>query len=144
MGYVYKIQGDFNETNFEDIIEELSKKFFFMYVEDTLFVAIKNFKDDNKSKNIISKIIHNNNDDDDFAIIEITRKNIDRLNDVAKEWCLNNLVRIDTDRYESEHQEDLKSYWIAMNKMEEELSKQLEERNKENKENNENKERRDN
>ena len=96
-----------------------------MYVDNTLFIALKEWKEHEGSEELINKTFRPMKN---FYIEEITEKNITTLTPVIKEWCLNNLVKLDTERYEAENQEKLKQVWQAMDRMEEQLTKELNEK----------------
>ena len=135
MGMVYKVQGDMDSLDFNATLEDLSKKFIFMYLDDTLFLALKSYLDESVSQKTIKKILKTNyNVDGDpnmsFAIIEINKNNISKQSDIVKDWCLNSLVRLDTQKYEDEKQESLKSKWIALDKTEQILQQEEKELSK--------------
>lgn len=125
MNYVYKVVGNFNEDNFNSIIKKLQQSFVFIYINKTLFISSKNYDlafDSKKKLNNIFKPIR------DFYIEPVDEKNINEQQPFAKEWCLNNLVRLDTERYEQENQNYLKEVWKAMDNMEFELAEKLQQK----------------
>lgn len=135
---IYKIEGEFNDNNFGDIVSKLSKKFVFTYMDNVMFIALKTIEDKEKHRAIIKSIFKPASD---FFVTEITEKNIMRLAPVIKEWCRDNFVRLERERFEKNEQEKLRQVWRNMDLMEEYLSSQmLEKKKKENDKNYEEKE----
>lgn len=116
--YVYKVVGNFDE-NIYPMLQLVDKEFTFMYVNRVLLIALRDCKNNENGAAIIEDIKSKG-----FFVEEVDEKNIVYLNDTMKEWCQENLIRIDTQRYEEEHQDTLKAAWQALDKIEEEL-KQL-------------------
>ena len=129
MNYVFKIMGDFNEKNFCKLLTKISQDFVFIYFDKALFIAQKHYS---ISKFSVEKLCEYFKSIKNFYIEEVTEKNVGFLSPVAKDWCLNNLVRLDTERYESENQIKLQKIWKAMDAMEQELSKKKQEQEKNN------------
>lgn len=115
---VYKIEGEFDEIDFNASIDQIFDKFIFMYLDDTLFVALKDFRNADEAEEILRESYPIGL----FLIRPITRKNINKLSEMPKEWCLNNLVRLDTDRYEEEQQEALKAKMELLDYIEKDLA----------------------
>jgi len=123
--YDYKVVGNFTDDNFEKILDKILKKFIYMYVDKALFIALKDYNDFEGSAELIDKTFRPVRD---FYIEEINEQNVVNQTPIVKDWCLNNLVRLDTQRYEVENQEKLHQVWHAMDNMEAELQKKLEDR----------------
>lgn len=122
MSYVCKVQGNFNTLNFGRVIDNLSTKCELLYLEDTLFVSLRSYKEGDDCMAIARKYFKAK---DDFAVIEINKGNISFLSAVAKDWCLEHLVKLDTERYELENQDSLKERWKILDKIESELKEIL-------------------
>lgn len=127
MKYVYKVVGNFSEDNFDKILTKISKKFVTLYVDKTLYIALKSFDDYEGSEDLIRNTFKPVRD---FYVEEVTEKNIVNQHPFSKDWCLNNLVKLDTEHYEHDNQAKLREVWMSMDRMEEELSAKLIEKNK--------------
>lgn len=122
MSFVFKVVGNFNDTNFEKITTKISQKFLFMYLDKTFFIALKSWNEREGAIDLMSKTFRPVKD---FYIEEVTEQNIIRQQSFIKEWCLKQLVRLDTERYEEENQQRLKKVWEAMDNMESQLQQEL-------------------
>ena len=119
---IYKIIGNFTDENFERIITKVSSKFKFMYCNDTLYVSMKSVDSLSEDKEFLYKIFKPARD---FFIVEITEQNILKEDEVVGEWCKDNLVLLEKQRFEKEQQVKLKKTWIAMDNMEIQLKSEL-------------------
>lgn len=119
---IYKIIGNFTNENFDRIIEKLSLKFKFIYCNNTLYASIKNIDIIEEGKEFLHKIFKPAKD---FFITEITEKSILKEDDVIIEWCKNNFVSLEKQKFEKEQQQKLKNTWIAMDNMEAHLKSEL-------------------
>lgn len=112
---ILKIQGDFNEKVFSELINILQKYFKFVFYDECLYLALKNFKEKNEAqKNLKNCLMKFTN----FYTKEINENNILNEDDEIANWCKNNFVELDKQRYEIEQQEKLRKTWNAMDKME--------------------------
>jgi len=118
MNYIKKIVGNFTDDNFEKIINNISQKFQFMYVDDTLFLALKAWTEYEGSEDLISKTFRPVKD---FYIEELDKTKIEKQQQFIKDWCSNHSIRLDRERYELENQEKLKQAWASMDELEEKL-----------------------
>lgn len=121
MNLIYKVIGNFDECDFESIINKISEVFKIMYLNDTLYLSLVNYKDYNKQQEILNIAFQPR---DIFVITPITEKNIMKQPDVAMQWCRDNFVLLETERYEIEQQEKLQATWKQMDEMEKELREQ--------------------
>ena len=64
-----------------------------------------------------------------YYIKEINEKNIMNEEQSIMEWCRDNFVALDRQRYEIEQQDKLQNAWKALDNMEVVLKKKLEENN---------------
>ena len=119
---VYKIQGNFNEDNFEGIFKKLGPHFKLMYKYNTLFAALIDYNFVNKSESYLRNALRPSKD---FYISEINEKNIMREEQSIIQWCRDNLVNLDRQRYEKEEQARLKEVMKAMDNMEVILQEQM-------------------
>ena len=120
---VYKIQGNFNEDNFEGIFKKLGPHFKLMYKYNTLFAALIDYNFVNKSESYLRNALRPSKD---FYISEINEKNIMREEQSIIQWCRDNLVNLDRQKYEKEEQARLKEVMKAMDNMEAILQEQKE------------------
>ena len=120
---VYKIQGNFNEDNFESIFKKLGPHFKLMYKYNTLFAALIDYNFVNKSESYLRNALRPSKD---FYISEINEKNIMREEQSIIQWCRDNLVNLDRQKYEKEEQARLKEVMKAMDNMEAILQEQKE------------------
>ena len=119
---VYKIQGNFNEDNFESIFKKLGPHFKLMYKYNTLFAALIDYNFVNKSESYLRNALRPSKD---FYISEINEKNIMREEQSIIQWCRDNLVSLDRQKYEKEEQARLKEVMKAMDNMEAILQEQM-------------------
>ena len=119
---IYKVIGNFTDENFEKIIIKISSKFKFMYCNDTLYVSMKSVDSLIEDKQFLYKVFRPAKN---FFITEITEQTILKEDDVIGEWCKDNFVLLEKQRYEKEQQAKLKKTWIAMDNMEQQLKSEL-------------------
>ena len=129
---IFKIQGDFNEDNFSKILNKLCKYFKFIYTNGTLYIALGDVKNKQEASVLMSKTFRPVRS---YYIKEINEKNIMNEEQSIMEWCRDNFVALDRQRYEIEQQDKLQNAWKALDNMEDILKNQM----LNNKENNKNK-----
>ena len=129
---IFKIQGDFNEDNFSKILNKLCKYFKFIYTNGTLYIALGDVKNKQEASVLMSKTFRPVRS---YYIKEINEKNIMNEEQSVMEWCRDNFVALDRQRYEIEQQDKLQNAWEALDNMEDILKNQM----LNNKENNKNK-----
>ena len=129
---IFKIQGDFNEENFSKILNKLSIYFKFIYTNNTLYIALNDIKKKQEASDIMNKVFRPIRS---YYIKEVNEKNIMNEEQSVMEWCRDNLVALDRQRYEIEQQDKLQNAWKALDNMEDILKNQM----LNNKENNKNK-----
>lgn len=126
---VYKIIGNFTNENFEKIISKVSSKFKFMYYNDTLYVSMKLVDSLKEDKEFLYRIFKPAKD---FFIVEINEQNILKEEDIIGEWCKDNLVSLEKQKFEKDEQNKLKKTWLAMDNMELQLKSELMKKNNQN------------
>ena len=126
MELIYKIVGNFDDCDFEAIINKVNQIFKFIYINDTLYLSLINYQDYDKQKEVLEQAFQPANN---FLITPINEKNIMKQNDVAIQWCRDNFVNLETQRYEIEQQQKLLNVWERMNKLEEILQQELQIKN---------------
>ena len=131
---IFKIQGDFNEDNFSKILNKLCKYFKFIYTNQTLYIALCDIKSKQEASTLMSKTFRPIRS---YYIKEINEKNIMNEEQSVMEWCRDNFVALDRQRYEIEQQDKLQNAWKALDNMEDILKNQM----LNNKDNNKDKER---
>ena len=120
---VYKIQGNFDEENFPIILNKLGKYFKIIYINNTLYIALTDINNEMTGYNLIKRTLRPAKE---FLITQISEKNIMLENDYVIEWCRDNLVELDKQRYERDNQEKLR----LMNKALDEFERILQENEK--------------
>ena len=119
---IFKIQGDFNEDNFSKILNKLCKYFKFIYTNQILYIALSDIKNKQEASALMSKTFRPVRS---YYIKEINEKNIMNEEQSIMEWCRDNFVALDRQRYEIEQQDKLQNTWEALDNMEEMLKKQM-------------------
>ena len=119
---IFKIQGDFNEDNFSKILNKLCKYFKFIYTNQTLYIALSDIKNKQEASNLMSKTFRPVRS---YYIKEINEKNIMNEEQSVMEWCRDNFVALDRQRYEIEQQDKLQNAWKALDNMEDILKNQM-------------------
>ena len=119
---IFKIQGDFNEDNFSKILNKLCKYFKFVYTNGTLYIALGDIKNKQEALALMSKTFRPIRS---YYIKEINEKNIMNEEQSIMEWCRDNFVALDRQKYEIEQQDKLQNAWEALDNMEEMLKKQM-------------------
>lgn len=125
MKYVFKIVGNFNDENFEKILNKIASKYISLYTNKTLFIALKSWADREGSEALLNKAFRPVRD---FYIEEVNEKNVSDLPPAIGDWCLNQLLRLDTERFEEENQAKLQQIWESMDRMEEQFEQKMIER----------------
>ena len=119
---IFKIQGDFNEDNFSKILNKLCKYFKFIYTNGTLYIALGDIKNKQEASVLMSKTFRPVRS---YYIKEINEKNIMNEEQSVMEWCRDNFVALDRQRYEIEQQDKLQNAWKALDNMEDILKNQM-------------------
>ena len=119
---IFKIQGDFNEDNFSKILNKLCKYFKFIYTNGTLYIALGDVKNKQEASVLMSKTFRPVRS---YYIKEINEKNIMNEEQSIMEWCRDNFVALDRQRYEIEQQDKLQNAWKALDNMEDILKNQM-------------------
>ena len=119
---IFKIQGDFNEDNFSKILNKLCKYFKFIYTNGTLYIALGDVKNKQEASALMSKTFRPVRS---YYIKEINEKNIMNEEQSIMEWCRDNFVVLDRQRYEIEQQDKLQNAWKALDNMEDILKNQM-------------------
>ena len=119
---IFKIQGDFNEDNFSKILNKLCKYFKFIYTNQTLYIALSDIKNKQEASALMSKTFRPVRS---YYIKEINEKNIMNEEQSVMEWCRDNFVALDRQRYEIEQQDKLQNAWKALDNMEDILKNQM-------------------
>lgn len=119
---IYKIIGNFTDENFDKIIAKIASRFKFMYCNDTLYISMKSIDSIGEDREFLYKIFRPARD---FFIVEINEENILKEDDVIGEWCKDNFVLLEKQRFEKEQQSKLIKTWKAMDNMELQLKSEL-------------------
>lgn len=119
---IYKIIGNFTDENFDKIITKVASRFKFMYCNDTLYISMKSIDSIGEDREFLYKIFRPARD---FFIVEINEENILKEDDIVGEWCKDNFVLLEKQRFEKEQQSKLIKTWKAMDNMELQLKSEL-------------------
>jgi len=118
---VYKIIGDFNTDSFESMLSKIGKYYKFIYQENNLYLALAQYKLKDEAYATLKKTLKPSRN---FIIREVNEKNIVNENDFVIEWCRDNLVAIEKQRYEIERQQKLRDTMKALDNFEHILAEQ--------------------
>lgn len=118
---VYKIIGDFNTGSFESMLSKIGKYYKFIYQENNLYLALAQYKLKDEAYATLKKTLKPSRN---FIIREVNEKNIVNENDFVIEWCRDNLVAIEKQRYEIERQQKLRDTMKALDNFEHILAEQ--------------------
>ena len=119
---IFKIQGDFGMSDFVNMLTKLGQYFKFIYTNDNLYIALKDIKEKDNAKIIMNKVFKPIKN---YYIKESNETNIMKEDPMVIEWCRDNFVALDKQRYEIEQQDKLHNAWKAMDNMEEILKKEI-------------------
>lgn len=112
---VYKILGEFDSNSFDIIFTKLGNYFKFLFKNGNLYLSLINIEDEKKGQELINSLFKSNND---FLVLRITEKNIMKEDKFIVEWCRDNLVNLDKQKYELENQEKIKNMMLILDNFE--------------------------
>lgn len=112
---VYKIVGDFDSVNFEKMLDKLMRFYEFIYKDESLFIALRNYSDKDAALIAMRNIFKPARS---FVIKEINEKNIMKEDPITVKWCRDSLVELDRQRFEIEQQGRLKRTMVAIDRFE--------------------------
>lgn len=122
---VYKIIGNFNQDErLVKILDKLKEYFYFVYADEVLYIAVADYIKREQALEMLKKTLKPAKD---YFTIEITEDNLGKEIPFCQDWCKENLVRIDRQRYEIENQKKLKMAMKAIDIFEEKMQKSLKE-----------------
>ena len=124
---VYKVQGNFNEENFNKILENLKKYYSFVFSNGNLFIALINIYNKEDAEKKLREVLI---PQEEFLVLKVNEKNIMNESPVIVNWCKDHLVDLDKQRYEKDNQEKLKQYNYVLDNFEKILREEWEERKK--------------
>ncbi len=120
---VYKIIGNFNQDErLEKILDKIKSVFYFVYADGVLYVAVSEYSNKDKALEVLKKVLKPAKD---YFTIEITEDNLGKEAPFYLDWCKENLIRIDRQRYEIENQKKLKLAMKAIDIFEEKMQESL-------------------
>lgn len=96
---VYKVIGNFTDENFEKIIRKISESFKFIYYKDTLYLALKSYDSFEGHELVINKSFRPVRD---FLVRKIDESNILKEPEIISDWCKDNYVKLEQQRFERE------------------------------------------
>ena len=118
---IYKIMGDFNADNFERIFVKLGEFYKIIYYEGVLYIALSTYKLKEDAEICIKKTLKPARN---FVIKEIDETNLKNESDFVIEWCRDNFVEIERQKYEIEKQNKLRATMKALDNFEQILAEQ--------------------
>ena len=122
---VYKIIGNFNQDErLVKIFDKLKEYFYFVYADGVLYIAVADYVNREQALEVLKKTLKPAKD---YFTIEITEDNLGKETSFYQDWCKENLVRIDRQRYEIENQKKLKMAMKAIDIFEEKMQESLKE-----------------
>lgn len=122
---VYKIIGNFNQDErLVKIFDKIKEYFYFVYADGVLHIAVANYVNREQALEVLKKTLKPAKD---YFTIEITEDNLGKETPFYQDWCKENLVRIDRQRYEIENQKKLKMAMKAIDIFEEKMQESLKE-----------------
>jgi hypothetical protein len=114
---VYKILTDFEE-GLDNIIKELSLDFMVLFYRNAIYIAKKEGRASKQEvDNDLKKIIKAT-----FYCQELDETNLKYEPLKAMEWCKEQFVRIETQLFEKEKQEELQAMWNFIQAVDNELA----------------------
>lgn len=123
---VYKVDVNVG-ASVEKIISYLaeSNKFNIFYNGKSLLIAYKKYSF--YETNLYKKNENQGfNKFDYFRLVELTLDDASNFSEKEADWITRELVRLDTEKFEYKNQEEMRKYLKLMDKMEEELSQEVE------------------
>ena len=112
---IYKIMGDFDFKSLDYIFQKSGSFFKFVFKNKSLYLSLINIEDKEKALQVMNNIFQDKNR---FLIIEITEKNIMNEDKFIIEWCRDNFVILEKQRYELENQEKIKNMMLVLDSFE--------------------------
>lgn len=108
---IFKIVGNFDEVDFEKMLNKLTSIFEFIYCDESLFVALRKWSD----RELIDKTLKAALKPAKFFVVkEINECNLGKENPNIIKWCRDIFVDLDKQRFEVEQQERLKCTMSAL------------------------------
>lgn len=123
---VYKIIGNFNQDErLVKILDKIRVDFYYVYADGVLYVAVIDYTNGEKALANLKKSLKPAKD---YFTIEITEDNLGKESPFYLDWCKENLVRIDRQRYEIDQQKKLRMAMKAIDIFEEKMQASLKEK----------------
>lgn len=118
---VYKTVGDFgSDAQFIKLLEKIKEYFYFVYTDGILYTALINYTNKDRAFELLKR---NLKPARNFYTQEIHESNLSKEGQFYLEWCRDNLVRLDRQRYEIENQKKLKLAMQAIDIFEESMKR---------------------
>ncbi len=112
---IFKIVGNFDEVDFEKLLNRLSSIFEFIYLDESLFIALRKWTDYDLMNKTIKAALKPAKF---FVVKEINEFNLGKENPEIVKWCRDNFVELDKQRFEIEQQERLKCTMTVLDECE--------------------------
>ena len=121
---VFKIQGNFNDDNFCSITTNIGTYFKILYcgANNSMYVSLLDISNE---KNALILLKHFLQPNEEFIILPVDEHTLKRESREVQEWCRDELVRLDTLRYERDNQEKIQQVMKAMDLMEDYLQEDI-------------------
>lgn len=118
MNRIFKVVGNFPDDKFDKMLATLEKHFSFMYLDETLFLSLNDYRDEDNVGDILKSVFKPAKD---YYIQTITYDSVHALSPIVKEWCLNNFAKLNMQSVEDEEQDKLQMRMQALKLTEERL-----------------------
>lgn len=112
---IYKIVGNFDDVDFEKMLNKLGTVFEFIYCDESLFVALRKWSEHDLMEKTLKSALKPANF---FVVKKIDENNLGREAPTIRKWCRDNFVELDKQRFEIEQQERLKATMSALDECE--------------------------
>ena len=120
---IYRITGEFSTDNFNMFINKINKNFKFIYKNNNLYISLINYEF-SLNKNLEKYLKNIFKPNKDFLIKEIDENNLSKYDQDIIDWCRDNFVELDKQKYQLEQQEKLKATMKALDIIEEKLNEE--------------------
>ena len=120
---IYKISGEFSKDNFIFFINKINRNFKFIYKNNSLYIALISYEF-SLNKNLEKYLKNIFKPNKDFLIKEIDENNLSKYDQDIIDWCRDNFVELDKQKYQLEQQEKLKATMKALDIIEEKLNEE--------------------
>lgn len=130
---VLKVYGEFADETFSEMLEKLNRFFNIMYIDNTLYLALRNYTQEDEARKFVKKVLKPAKN---FLVIDLDAKKITQECQEIMEWCRDAFVVLETQRFEDEQQEVIKRTLDDIEKLKERLRNLKDDESYDNRKNN--------